>query len=189
VIENLSAADTLDGKRLAVVSRGALGTLELASGKITVTSTKKSDVDMAAAGGLIAVVDEIHEDSIEVLDAASGKQVAKLAIPEIEAFTFSADGSQLAIAADGKLQLWTRKTGKLTPVGENPAPFSALAFAPDGRLASGDRTGTIRIWKLGSSPQYTEIVAHLGRVDGLFWRGTTLASAAADYQVKLWDVP
>jgi len=33
-----------------------------------------------------------------------------------------------------------------------------------------------------------QIAAHLGRVDALAWKGALLASAASDYQIKVWDI-
>jgi len=191
-IESIGAAAALDGKRLAVMHRGALGVLDLASGTVRPvpgSPPKVSDAKLAAAGNLVAMYSGTFPGPLLVVDVTSGTIVASLAIAEIDAIAFTADASRLAISADRKIQIWTRAGGKLTAGGEHPKRISSLAFAADGRLASGDWNGTIRIWAPGVTKPTSEIAAHLGRIDALVWKGKQLASAASDYQVKVWDVP
>ena len=189
-VESITDAVALDAKRLVVVKNRALGVLDLATGKVRAIAgaPKVSDAKLAAAVDLVAIVSDYERGPLRIVNVTSGKVVASIDVGEVIALAFAPDASRLAISVDGKIQIWTRKGGKLASAGEHPVPVSALAFAPDGRLASGDWNGTIRIWKPGNAKPTTELAGHLGRVDALIWKGSQLASAASDYQIKVWDV-
>ena len=190
-IELVSDAVALDARRLAVVQRGTLGVLDVATGKIRVVTSappKLGDAKLAAAADLVAIVLDIGGGPVRIVEVASGRVVASLEVGEVDAVAFTPDASRLAISVDGKIQIWTRKGGVLSAAGDHATRISALAFARDGQLASGDWNGTIRIWKAGSAKPVGELAAHLGRVDALTWNGPRLASAASDYQIKVWDI-
>lgn len=192
IVKSISAAAAIDDKRLAVIQRGVLGILELATGQfraIPNAPTKLADMKLVAAGGLVAYHSDTFAGPLTIVELTSGKVVAALEVVEVGAMAFSPDASRLAIASDKQLQIWSRKTGKVTLAGEHAQPVSAVAFARDGRLASGDWFGTIRIWAPGAAKAAGEIEAHLGRIDALAWNGKQLASAASDFQVKIWDIP
>jgi WD40 repeat protein len=72
----------------------------------------------------------------------------------------------------------------------NISKVSALAVLPDGRLASGARDGTVRIWNPDESSQnYFNKTGHLSEVMALVaLSGNRLASASRDSTVRLWDV-
>jgi hypothetical protein len=191
-IEPISDAAALDAKRLAVVQRGTLGVLDLATGAIHPVANAPAKLDsgvkLAAAADLVAIAPDFSGGPVRIVDVKSGSVVAALAVGEVDALAFTADGSRLAITSERKIQIWTRKDRKLAAAGEHPTRVSALAFARDGRLASGDWNGTIRIWKPGTGKPASELVAHHGRIDALVWNAAQLASAASDYQVKVWDI-
>ncbi|MEU5878654.1 protein kinase [Spirillospora sp. NPDC047279] len=67
---------------------------------------------------------------------------------------------------------------------------SAVAFSPDGTLlATGDRTGLIRLWDPVTAVCVADLPGHTGPVDSLAFSpdGTRLASGSRDRTARLWD--
>ena len=135
------------------------------------TCTEHAPIAIVTRGGaVVAKVPQHHERSTTVVAAVSR------------------DGKLVAIAEDEEVRVWSRATGKVTDVGAHRANVSALAFAPDGRLASGDWHGHVRVWKLGDKAPQIELTNHHGWVHVLAWAGTQLASIAGDQHVQVVDL-
>jgi WD40 repeat protein len=74
--------------------------------------------------------------------------------------------------------------------GTTEAPF-LLAFSADGgKLASGDRVGTVNLWETETGRERFAVKAHDDGVNALAISpdGNTLASAGLDGAVKVWDL-
>jgi len=66
---------------------------------------------------------------------------------------------------------------------------SALALMPDGRLASGAKDGTIKLWNLATREAKVTLEGHSTRVSALApMPDGRLASASEDGTIKLWSV-
>src|SRR5262249_60390664 len=63
------------------------------------------------------------------------------------AVAFSPDGRQLAAGSNGDVTLWDWKSGqKLHTLAGDEKQQISLAYCRDGRLASGDWAGRIKLW-------------------------------------------
>ena len=104
---------------------------------------------------------------------------------------FSPDGRTIATSGGDKTvwlwDMWTRERRGPLRVDGNGA---ALAFSPDGRLATADATQIV-LWDVGAQPPRGHRFSTNGSA---FWAlafskdGRTLATAGTDGTVRLWDV-
>ncbi|MCB8839529.1 WD40 repeat domain-containing protein [Aurantimonas sp. VKM B-3413] len=130
---------------------------------------------------------------IEIFDAASGEQVARIPtdVYTIPAVAFSPDGEILAAATGAIVGLWSSRTGApILSLDGKGGDVSSAVFSPDGSLVAASLADkTIRIWNAGTGAQ----VASLG--PGRFGAsrlafspdGRTLAGGSYS-EVTLWDV-
>jgi WD40 repeat protein len=164
-------------------------------------------------GRLLAVSDA----ALHVWDAASGREVLVLTIPEGAAFrgaAFSPDGRTLALElADGEIQLVELASGKprlvlnaRTRAKPDPDLPPALprgsgfffgtaeppppAIAPDGRLlAQAGEDGKVHLWDLRTGKEAASPAGHRGQVTALAFSadGKRLASGGGDTAALVWD--
>ena len=104
--------------------------------------------------------------------------------------TFSPDGRRLAFAdALGSLYLWD-------PSGRRPTRrrsghsggVTALAFSPDGTLASGGMDHTIRLWHPELDQETASLTGHSGWILCLAFaeHGNALVSGSLDGTLRVW---
>lgn len=111
----------------------------------------------------------------------------------IKVFALSHDHRLLASAgADNTIIIWDVAARKqmLYLAGHTEWIF-ALAFSPDGRLASGSYDGTVKIWNIASAKVEYEISSiRPYSVTSLAFspQGDTLAIASANKVINLWDM-
>lgn len=95
----------------------------------------------------------------------------------------SPDGSRIASAgADGRAIIWDTETGEhLLTLAGHKGWVDAVAFSPDGRLATGGRDNTVKMWS---------VAGHTGGVYSIAFSpdGATLATAGGDRTLRLWDL-
>ncbi|MFC5684703.1 WD40 repeat domain-containing protein [Amycolatopsis mediterranei] len=165
------------------------------------------DGKILAAGGSnrVAVL-------LDVSDPRAPHTVATIPVGAgIQELAISPDGRRLAAAGDdSNVWMWdiTHPTGLLVPslLSGHNSDVKSVAFSPDGHfLASASRDATVRLWDLDNprgrdktpvnpSPDkpldLTGLIVHPDVVYSVAFSGdgATLASAAADGRVRLWDV-
>jgi WD40 repeat protein len=115
----------------------------------------------------------------------------------VNAVVFSADGSQLFVAAGepglfGEVRKWNVADGNLVRLfeGHQDAIYS-IALSPNGKiLTTGSYDQKIKLWDVATGKELNTLSGHNGAVFGLAFRpdGKILASASADRTVKLWNV-
>jgi RNA polymerase sigma factor (sigma-70 family) len=156
------------------------------------------DGRLVAAGGL--------DGSVHLWDAASGKEVRRLAVGgEVCSLAFTPDGKMLVTAGgargkNGNLMVWELATGKaVTSIDSHNDLFVCVAVSPDGtRLAAGNRDGTVDVFDLASARQMLALRGHTGTVFGVAFSpdGKLLATAGGQEfanqgkggEIRLWDI-
>jgi WD40 repeat protein len=130
---------------------------------------------------------------IEVVDVATGTEIAKLVAPQPEQFAFTSDGKQLAFgnAREKAVELW-RYAEKL-PVITIPLPSEprSLAWSYDQKnLAIGCTDFSIQIVGVAEGKTTGFLRGHRQEVADVKFnhRGDILASMARDRTVRLWDL-
>jgi WD40 repeat protein len=108
----------------------------------------------------------------------------------VSALALSGNGQMLAVGSGSEITL-------LSPTGEVAKKLSGheglvnrLAFSNDGRLLAGaDEDGAIRFWKVASGGLERTLMAGIEITALVFApNGETLATAAADYTISIWNL-
>jgi WD repeat-containing protein 1 (actin-interacting protein 1) len=159
----------------------------------TVSATLGKDLIIAAS-----------RQQLVVLAAASGD---KKAVQDLKVLNFgdctavagSADGTQIAVAGNQTIVIFSYSEGTLTKKAEfkggdnspHRATVSALAFSPSGNLlASGDGSRMIGVFDLSKGESlYDDMIFHNGRVNSLaFYDEQSLYSGGGEGWVIYWDL-
>jgi WD40 repeat protein len=136
------------------------------------------------------------EGRFEVRDEDAGRRLGQVrdVRPAAESWgmALSRDGKWLAVGSEGHfIRLWDFKSGVERPglVGHH-GPALALAFAPDGLLASGSADGTVKLWDLKTRRELAALPRFEGEVRGVAFSpdGNLLASGGAGKAVQVWDL-
>ena len=121
------------------------------------------DTIVAAHLGGIEVFSRSSSELLMSLDAAVRTEIGNRepGEGEIVAFDVSPDGRWAAVGSDfSTAEILDLGTGESMSIA-HPEPVAALAFATDsGRLATGDATGTVRLWDPADGRMLAEVAAH-----------------------------
>jgi WD40 repeat protein len=127
-------------------------------------------------------------NSIRYSDLSAAKEI--IAPKErITSLDLSPDGTKLAGAGlNGNLYVWdVRNNFQETKVKVSNSGLTAVAFAPDGKVAVGNIAGQVYIvdnGRVGSA-----LSGHLANIEHIKFNyaGTFMATASKDYSVRLWN--
>jgi WD40 repeat protein len=139
------------------------------------------------------LVTSSYDGSLRVWDLLTGTERHRLDVgADAFGLGFSPDGRYLlaGVGLDGVVTVWDADTleqrGEL--VGHTDY-IQALAFGPDGQVATASGDGTAKVWDLESGRELTTLRGHSGPVLGVAFSpdGSRVATSSADGTAKLWD--
>jgi WD40 repeat protein len=148
-----------DGKLLFSHEGPTIGLWELASGKNIWGKNHSYYAAALSPDGNLILGGRFFESQMDLLDAASGQVIRKLALPDkvcVTLIAISVDNHwALSRSSDHKVRLWDLSNGKIAKTFDDPWPsdkggnpgYASLAFSRDGKRAI-SRQFMTRSWDL-----------------------------------------
>lgn len=143
------------------------------------------------------VVSAGRDQTIRFWDVTTGKALAQLGVPEVDAFayTLSPDSKSLAVltAATRTLSLWSltesTELRRLLPVDHQRV--ASVAFSPDSKsVACGDQVGTVVVWDTVARKEVLRFPSGDTSLHAVAFSpdGRTIASGSREGKIRLWEV-
>ncbi|MCG9131689.1 sigma-70 family RNA polymerase sigma factor [Candidatus Poribacteria bacterium] len=158
----------------------------------------KSDIQQQPGS---AATSSSIDDSDQHTDDPAGRDLQQPHLPEgaksrlgkgrINAITYSADGTRLAVASSIGIWLYDTHNGQALDLLTTHTDYvNSVGFSPDGRtLVSGSKDGIIRLWDTQTGILRRSLIGHTGSVSSVVFSadGTSLASRNKDNTIRLWN--
>ncbi len=136
----------------------------------------------------------MEDGSIKIWNTQSGELINQLDKQDGNIWTadVSSDGKFLVTAADeSDVTFWNLKTFRREfPLAESTWTKVAV-FSPDGTyLATGNRSGVVKVWHWEQGIPYAQLLGHRGTIHALAYSadGTRIASTGSHGTIKVWDL-
>ncbi|VTS06076.1 WD40 repeat domain-containing serine/threonine protein kinase [Tuwongella immobilis] len=123
-------------------------------------------------------------------ELASGRKT-EYAVPDqwVRAVQFGRPGSVLVASLDSRVEMFEESTGNRIGFLPHPAGVQAMIPLPGGRLATGSKDHSIRIWDLQSLQEISRFRGHTGDVTCLTRAGEqVLVSGSLDRSIRPWNL-
>jgi eukaryotic-like serine/threonine-protein kinase len=195
--------------------RAKLGVLDPKTGHVTEHVGDDSHHDdcingvaLSPDGHLVALL--FDNQKTEVRETESGALVGVFGLPkcEVQAASFSPDGTSLAVVGlaplparaegpdnrtGGYLGVWDLKTGRARwgGVRADTGKIRSVDFSSDGRMiATADNGSSVSLWDATTGKRIRRLVGHRRLVSWVAFSrdGRRVASASWDQTAKVWDV-
>lgn len=181
--------------------RLADGRLALAqeSGAITLwnpANTSEPDLVLDAHASSVVAMTEVgssiissaEDGTVVASDSATGELLGAHSDHGAEVTAMTTNGAVVVTGAvDGTIRSWTPGSDLSVPVAQHGSEITAVAILDDGRIASADAAGGVRLSNGDGSGVALELAGHSGRVQALVADGTALYTAGADPFVIRWN--
>lgn len=130
---------------------------------------------------------------VRIWDVASGEPVATLSGHRypVNALAYAPDGRRLVSAStDGDMRVWDRASGAARALRAEGHAVYALAFAPNGVLATAGKDRIITLWDTAGGNIVRTLEGHTADIHALVYSpsGRSLVSAGADRTLRVWDL-
>ena len=153
------------------------------SGTVWATAFTGNRLVMGMEDGSIMIWNLQNGELIKALDKQDGN---------IWTADVSPDGELLVTAADeSAVTFWNLKTLRREFSLPESTWTKVAAFNPAGKyLATGNRSGVVKVWDWKNGVPYAQLRGHRGTIHALAYSpdGTRLASAGSDGTVKVWEL-
>lgn len=179
-----------DGRRLAMGSEvWDIDTGELSLSLAGPVTASLSHVSVGP-GGRVVTTD--RHDGVRIWDTETGVDLEAWAVDGLQHAIFDPRGDLVATgSSDGTVRLWDASTGAIRlELSGHLKQVCELAFSLDGRLASLDYGGAIRVWSLREIDAAQTIDQLPTAVTSLAWSrdGIRVAAGTDEGAVACWDV-
>ena len=131
---------------------------------------------------------------VSFVDAGSGKESFRLPAAYGLAIAFSPDGTRFALTgSQPSLEVWSVRSRKMLYAfkgHEENSVSQAVAFSPDGKILAHGERGFVVLLEADSGREIARLKAPMTDVNSLNFTpdGKMLLSAAADGNLRVWDV-
>jgi WD40 repeat protein len=169
--------------RLVSLKGGPTKTIEFHSGILAAA--------LDPTGRVVAVANRLGKStSASLVDARTGRVIARLRETNIRSFAFSPDGRLLATGSnDTTARIWNARTGKLLHVLHHHGYVLAERFSADGRsLVTSSQDGVAYVWDVASGQRDLLLVGAGGGVEAAAFSpdGSEIATASADRLARIY---
>ena len=161
------------------------------------------DLSFSPDGRLLASDGGGNENTVSILDAATGRELRTIYMPaQCFSTTFTPDGRQL-VTGDfgGSIRFWDIRTGReLRSLKQSTSSYGGVvidgvvtdvAVSRDGKVLAGSSTdGTIVVFDMATGRKLRALTGHTQPVSDIALSpdGRTLVSGSNDKSVVVWDV-
>jgi WD40 repeat protein len=184
-----------DASRAAVVVRGGVRLVDLATGSVLHVYPHRGAVSAAVSGDNRRVATGGADRRVLVWSGRSGRHIHELRgqLGRPTAVTFSPDGTLVASASsDGIGRIWrTSDWGLQAGLPGGVTGLTDIAFSADSeRVVTAGKDGTTRVFQAATGGLQVELAGHRDRVTSASFTGpagSLVVTASADGTIRGWD--
>jgi eukaryotic-like serine/threonine-protein kinase len=190
----LSVSFSPDGEKLISACYGEIKLWDLRKNKLvyTINGHAEQSISFSPDGSVFVGAGHERNNAVQIWNSNDGTTLDVIEGHDefVDCALFSQDGSEIICASGHKISIWNLATGvkRLSLIGHDDTIFGIARS--NGKLVSGSRDRTVRLWDLSSGKEIRCIKGHLNSVNDVAFdpSGQFIASASRDHTVKIWSI-